>query len=102
MLGNDVGSNASTGSASRDFAKQMQGYGLTTAEIVYRRPDRRWLLQSYVWQNYDLCPEFPELFKFLAFWQKSLDGQLFAVQVAHSNLIRPAEIKAIDGVFRLQ
>lgn len=102
MLGNDVGSNASTGSASRDFAKQMQGYGLTTAEIVYRRPDRTWLLQSYVWQNYDLCPEFPELFKFLAFWQKSLDGQLFAVQVAHSNLIRPAEIKAIDGVFRLQ
>ena len=29
---------------SKDFRKQVLGYGLTTAEIVYRRPDRRWLL----------------------------------------------------------
>jgi hypothetical protein len=25
---------------SKDFRKQVLGYGLTTAEIVYRRPDR--------------------------------------------------------------
>ena len=30
------------------------GYGLTTAEIVYRRPDRHWLLQTYIWQDYDM------------------------------------------------
>ena len=30
---------------SKDFKKQALGYGLTTAEIVYRRPDRQWLLQ---------------------------------------------------------
>jgi uncharacterized protein Usg len=29
---------------SKDFRKQVLGYGLTTAEIVYRRPDRYWLL----------------------------------------------------------
>jgi hypothetical protein len=39
---------------SEDFRKQVSGYGLTTAHILYRRPDHRWLLQSYVWQNYDL------------------------------------------------
>jgi len=33
---------------SKDFRKQVPGYGLTTAEIVYRRPDRHWLLQTYV------------------------------------------------------
>ena len=33
---------------SKDFTKQVLGYGLTTAEIVYRRPDRNWLLQTYV------------------------------------------------------
>jgi uncharacterized protein Usg len=33
---------------SKDFRKHVVGYGLTTAEIVYRRPDRRWLLQTYV------------------------------------------------------
>lgn len=36
---------------SKDFRKQVLGYGLTTAEIVYRRPDRHWLLQTYVWQG---------------------------------------------------
>jgi uncharacterized protein Usg len=30
----------SKGEVSMDFRKQVQGYGLTTAEIVYRRPDR--------------------------------------------------------------
>jgi hypothetical protein len=42
----------------------VQGYGLTTANILYRRPDHPWLLQSYVWQNYDLYPDFPELQSF--------------------------------------
>jgi hypothetical protein len=26
---------------TKDFRQQVLGYGLTTAEIVYRRPDRR-------------------------------------------------------------
>ena len=50
---------------SVDFRKQALGYGLTTAHILYRRPDHRWLLQSNIWQNYDLFPEFPELHRFL-------------------------------------
>lgn len=87
--------------SSEDFRKQVAGYGLTTAEILYRRPDHPWLLQTYVWQNYDLCPDFPELNQFLRFWQKSIEGALHTVTVAHSRLIRPSEIKAIDGVFRL-
>jgi len=53
---------------SQDLQKQLKGYGLTTANILYRRPDHPWLLQSYVWQNYDLCPDFPELQVFLEFW----------------------------------
>jgi uncharacterized protein Usg len=64
---------------SPDFEKQIGGYGFTTAHILYRRPDLPWLLQTYVWQDYDLCPKFPELFKFLEFWQKSLDGPLFSI-----------------------
>lgn len=92
---------APNGAVSSDFLKQLKGYGLTTAEILYRRPDHRWLLQSYVWQNYDLFPEFPALKDFLAFWQDKLEGPLFSVTVAHSKLIKPAELKAIDGEFRL-
>jgi uncharacterized protein Usg len=87
--------------ASTDFRRQLHGYGLTTAHIFYRRPDHPWLLQSYVWQDYDLCPKFPELQRFLGFWREKLDGALHSVTVAHSGLIKPAELNAVDGVFRL-
>ena len=86
---------------SADFRRQLAGYGLTTAHIYYRRPDHPWLLQSYVWQNYDLCPKFPELTRFLMFWKEQLEGPLHSVMVAHSRLIKPAELRAIDGVYRL-
>ncbi len=86
---------------SADFKKQLDGYGLTTAQILYRRPDHHWLLQSYVWQHYDLFPEFPELQRFLEFWRSNLEGPLHSVTVAHCNLIAPAELRAVDGVFRL-
>jgi uncharacterized protein Usg len=87
--------------ASRDFRRQLDGYGLTTANILYRRPDHPWLLQTYVWQDYDLCPKFPELNKFLNFWLEKLEGPLHSVTVAHARLIKPAEIRAIGGEFRL-
>ena len=83
---------------SQDFRRQLDGYGLTTANILYRRPDHPWLLQSYVWQDYDLCPVFPALNKFLNFWLETLEGPLHSVTVAHARLIKPAEIRAIDAV----
>jgi uncharacterized protein Usg len=39
--------------------------------------------------------------EFLAFWRENLEGPLHSVTVAHSRLIQPAEIRAVDGVFRL-
>jgi uncharacterized protein Usg len=86
---------------SEDFRKQVLGYGLTTAEILYRMPDHPSLLQTYVWQNYDLFPNFPALKGFLAFWQEKLEGPLYQVTIAHSKLIKPAELRAVGGVFRL-
>ncbi len=87
--------------ASNAFRLQMQGYGLTTANILYRLPDHRHIIQSYVWQEYDLHPEFPELHKFLEFWRTSLDGPLHSVTVAHSALIKPADFALVDGEFTL-
>jgi uncharacterized protein Usg len=37
----------------------------------------------------------------LAFWQKKLDGPLHSVVVGHTKLIKPAEIRTVDGEFRL-
>ena len=101
LEGTEVGMVSRVGVASEDFRKQVLGYGLTTAHILYRMPDHRSLLQTYVWQNYDLFPRFPALKDFLAFWQEKLDGPLYSVTVAHSRLIKPAELRAIDGIFQL-
>ncbi len=87
--------------ASPEFKKRLAGYGLTTAEILYRMPDHPALLQSYVWQDYDLFPQFPELKRFLEFWRTTLEGPLFKVTVGHSRLIKPAELRALDAEFRL-
>ena len=87
--------------ADEAFRLQLKGYGLATAEILYRMPDHPTLLQSFVWQNYDLCPSFPELRKFLDFWARSLDGALHSVRVAHDRLIKPAELALVTAEYRL-
>ena len=88
-------------SVSPYFRRQLEGYSLTTAEILYHLPDHPHVLQTFIWQNYDLFPEFPELKRFLAFWQASLDGPLHSVKVAHCRLIKPAELRTIEGEFHL-
>jgi uncharacterized protein Usg len=86
---------------SRDFLLQVEGYGLTTAEIHYRLPDHPALLQTYLWQEYDLAPGFPILSRFLDHWRRELEGALHSVRVAHRRLIRPSEWRAVDGIIRL-
>ena len=74
---------------SNDFRRQMHGFGLTTANIFYRLPDHPAVLQSYIWQNHDLHPHFPELRKFLDFWKRELEGALHSVIVSHCGSSSP-------------
>lgn len=83
-----------------DFMAQLQGYSLTTAEILYRLPDHPCLIQSYIWQEYDLSPVFPKLKSFLEFWTAKIEGRLFKVTVAHSKLIKPAELRMLNAEYR--
>lgn len=75
---------------------QLRDFRLTTAEILYHLPDHPSLLQSYLWQNYDLAPQFPELRRFLAFWVSNLDGRLHSVKVAQKKLITAGELEFAD------
>lgn len=86
---------------SSDFERQLNGYGLTTAHILYRIPDFKSVLQTYVWQDYDLAPDFPEMHKFLSFWQAKLDGPLHSVRYSHQRLIGPKEWRRVEGEFKL-
>ncbi|MDE2583345.1 MAG: Usg family protein [Rhodospirillales bacterium] len=75
------------------FALQLRDYRLTTAEILYRMPDHPGLLQTYVWQELDLAPEFPALRRFLAFWRRELDGPVHSVRVAAAGPLRSPQIR---------
>lgn len=85
----------------RNFVAQLNDYRVTTAEILYWMPDHRHVLQSYVWQDLDLAPRFPNLTKFLDFWDRTLDGKLHKVTVANTRLIKPAEFKFASGLYQL-
>jgi uncharacterized protein Usg len=73
------------------LGRQLQNYRLTTAEILYRMPDHPGVLQTFVWQQLDLAPEFPVLCRFLDFWNRELDGKLYKVRVAAAGLITASE-----------
>jgi uncharacterized protein Usg len=75
------------------LALQLRDYRLTTAEILYHMPDHPDLLQTYIWQALDLAPRFPELHKFLTFWQQNLDGKLHSVRVANCDIVAPPQIR---------
>ena len=76
-----------------DLARQLKGYSLTTAEILYRLPDHPRLLQTYIWQDYDMHPRFPRLSDFLKFWTGHLEGPLCSIRVMHAGLISPREFR---------
>jgi uncharacterized protein Usg len=86
---------------SMDFRKRALGYGLTTGGNRLSPSGSSMAAANLRLAGYDLFPNFPALKDFLAFWETKLEGPLFAVTVAHSKLIKPAELRAVDGVFRL-
>lgn len=85
----------------RDLEKMLANYRLTTAEITYHLPDFPILLQTYLWQELDIAPRFPELKKFLDFWENNLDGRLHSVKIASTQIIKPSEFRFAKGEFYL-
>lgn len=85
----------------RELELALQGYSLTTAEILYHMPDHPKVLQSFIWQEFDMAPKFPALNKFLTFWTGHIDGKLHSVRVAARGLIAPSELKIAGGEFSL-
>ena len=75
------------------FLSDRAGYGLATAKILYRLPDHPGLLQSFVWQFYDIAPDYPRLLKFLDFWVAEIEGVIHSVEVAHKRLVTAAEVR---------
>ena len=81
--------------------RQLQGYRLTTAEILYRLPDHPTLLQTFVWQELDLLPDFPVLTRFLDFWERSIEGKLHSVRICAARVISPGEARFVIELGRI-
>ncbi len=86
----------------RDISRMLDNYRLTTAEILYRMPDFPGLLQTFLWQNLDLAPEFPVLHKFLDFWGRNLDGKLYSVRIVSAGIMTPNELRWAGTELTLQ
>jgi len=81
--------------------RDLHRYRLTTAEILYRFPDFPDLLQSYLWQEMDVAPDFPRLTRFLDYWERNLEGRLHSVRIANAELVRPQDIAYAGHEMRL-
>lgn len=79
----------------------LKGYGLTTAEMIYRMPDHIHVLNTFVWQDFDLAPDYPRLFEFIEFWQGSIDGPLHCVRFTHRKQMRAGEWRHVVGEFKI-
>jgi uncharacterized protein Usg len=79
----------------------LKGYGLTTAEMIYRMPDHIHVLNTFVWQDYDLAPDYPRLFEFIEFWQDSIEGPLHSVRFTHRKQLSAGEWRHVVGEFEV-
>ena len=84
-----------------DFKNQLAGGRLLTAEVIYYRPDFPRLLQSFTWQTVDLAPRFPRLAKFLDHWRREIEAVIHSINIAHADLVRPAEVRLIGDELKL-
>jgi uncharacterized protein Usg len=80
---------------------QLGDYRLVTAEIFYHMPDHPGLLQTYIWQDYDLAPRLPILHKFLDFWSRNLDGKLHSIKLAKTEIITASEWRHAGSLLSL-
>jgi uncharacterized protein Usg len=86
---------------SDDQKQELRDYRLTTAEIIYRLPDHPDLLQSFIWQNLDVAPDFPELRRFLEFWSRNLEGKLHSVRVGQARYYGRPSFRHLASTHRL-
>jgi uncharacterized protein Usg len=77
----------------------LKGYGLTTAEMTYRMPDHTHVLNTYLWQDYDLAPDYPRLFEFIEFWHSTIEGPLHSVRFTHRKQLSAGEWRHVVGEF---
>ena len=74
-----------------DETISLEDYRLTTAEILYHRPEEPERLDTYVWRSLDRMPDFPRLHEFLSLWEDSIAGKLHSVRIAYVGTVESSD-----------
>jgi uncharacterized protein Usg len=83
------------------FARQLEGYGLSTVQIHYYLPDHPRLLQAFVMQQYDLARRSPSSTASSPTGGARSRRCCTRSRSPHNRLIGPAEWRAVDGVITI-
>jgi uncharacterized protein Usg len=60
-------------------------------------PDHPHVINTFIWQDYDLAPDYPQLFKFIEFWHDEIEGPLHSVRFSHRKMISPGQWRNVVG-----
>lgn len=84
-----------------EFRQLLDGSLLTTLQILYHMPDHPQVLQTFLWQEYDLPPDFPRIMQFLEFWSRSIDGKLHSLQIVTAGHLVTPNTRMVEFYERL-
>ena len=59
------------------------------------------MLQSFIWQELDIAPEFPILQRFIGFWHREIEGRLHSVRVGAVSIVSPGEWRHVSQLLHL-
>lgn len=79
-----------------ELSMRLQGWRLTTAEVLYYMPDHPSLVQSFVWQTLDLAPNYPRIRQFLDYWRREIEAVIHSVRLATGEDLAPAPVRHAD------
>lgn len=73
--------------------EQLARNRLVTIEVIYRLPDYRRILQSFIWQTPDVVPGLPRIARFIAFWEKEIEGPIHSMRVIQAVPFDPEGLR---------
>jgi uncharacterized protein Usg len=76
-----------------EIQRRLEGWRLTTTEVLYYMPDHPKLLQSFVWQTLDLAPRYPRVRRFLEFWKAEIEAVIHSVRLASGEELAPSRVR---------
>ena len=58
-------------------------------------------METYIWQEFDIAPQYPRLQDFLQFWLKEIEGKLHSVKVCTGGPLMPNSVHMPTFTFAL-